>query len=155
MTSIQVEIEGIDALLARYAEAPELTESAAHYAMQQSVSYLEKEVKKLTPVVSGTLRRSVTSRATKLGPVVVGVVWSPQNYAAAVEEGAKPRVIVPRHKKALYWKGADHPVLRVNWPGFEGRRMFQKGMDNARIQIETFFRDAAQRVADWLEFGKK
>jgi hypothetical protein len=39
------------------------------------------------------------------------------NYAADVELGTAPHVIVPRNTKALYWPGADHPVARVNHPG--------------------------------------
>jgi phage gpG-like protein len=40
-------------------------------------------------------------------------------YAAAHQFGAeiRPRTIVPRRKKALYWPGAAHPVRVVNHPG--------------------------------------
>jgi hypothetical protein len=41
------------------------------------------------------------------------------NYAADVELGTPPHVILPRNKKALHWPGADHPVARVNHPGTE------------------------------------
>lgn len=39
------------------------------------------------------------------------------NYAADVELGTAPHVILPRNKKALHWPGADHPVAKVNHPG--------------------------------------
>jgi hypothetical protein len=34
-------------------------------------------------------------------------------------DGAKirPHKIIPKNKKALYWKGASHPVRSVNHPG--------------------------------------
>lgn len=40
-------------------------------------------------------------------------------YATIQHDGGKtaPHVILPRHKKALFWQGAEHPVRRVNHPG--------------------------------------
>ena len=40
-------------------------------------------------------------------------------YATIQHEGGtiKPHVILPKHKKALFWKGAAHPVKKVNHPG--------------------------------------
>ena len=40
-----------------------------------------------------------------------------RTYAAYVELGTDPHVILPKDKKALYWKGAPHPVGKVNHPG--------------------------------------
>ena len=38
-------------------------------------------------------------------------------YGAFLEEGTPPHIIRPKNKKALYWKGAAHPVKQVNHPG--------------------------------------
>lgn len=38
-------------------------------------------------------------------------------YAPYVEFDTKPHIIVPREKKSLFWKGAKHPVGKVNHPG--------------------------------------
>jgi len=38
-------------------------------------------------------------------------------YGRYLEEGTKPHIIKPKRKKALYWKGAKHPVKSVNHPG--------------------------------------
>jgi hypothetical protein len=38
-------------------------------------------------------------------------------YGGILEEGSKPHIIRPKNKKALYWKGADHPVKLVHHPG--------------------------------------
>lgn len=38
-------------------------------------------------------------------------------YARAVHDGRPPMVIKPARKKALYWKGAAHPVKAVRHPG--------------------------------------
>jgi hypothetical protein len=141
----------LEAVAARYNEAPAIVERESHLAMEKSVFYLEGQVKRLTPVVTGTLRRSVTGRSTTMGPVVLGLVFSPQNYAAVVERGARPRQIFPRKKKALYWPGARHPVAYVNWPGFRGRFMFQRGLEKSRPQINQFFDNALQIVSAYID----
>ena len=38
-------------------------------------------------------------------------------YGIWLEEGTPPHEIRPKNKKALYWKGAKHPVKKVNHPG--------------------------------------
>ena len=38
-------------------------------------------------------------------------------YAPMVEYGTRAHVIKPKNKKVLYWKGAAHPVKKVNHPG--------------------------------------
>lgn len=38
-------------------------------------------------------------------------------YGGVLEDGSKPHIIRPKNKKALYWKGADHPVKLVHHPG--------------------------------------
>lgn len=42
------------------------------------------------------------------------------DYGEVLEEGSKPHVIEPKNKKYLYWKGAAHPVKKVNHPGTKG-----------------------------------
>jgi len=42
-------------------------------------------------------------------------------YARAVHDGRPARTIRAKKKKALYWKGAAHPVKAVNQPATRGR----------------------------------
>jgi hypothetical protein len=42
------------------------------------------------------------------------------DYGEILEEGSKPHVITPKNGKYLYWKGASHPVKKVNHPGTKG-----------------------------------
>lgn len=67
-------------------------------------------VPKRTSRLHDSLRAEVRDKVLRVGSLDV-------NYAADVELGTAPHVIVPRNKKALYWPGADHPVARVNHPG--------------------------------------
>jgi hypothetical protein len=65
-------------------------------------------------VVTGHLMRGIT---TKIGNMEVTVHTSNIKYAPMVEYGTKPHIIKPKNKKALYWKGARHPVKSVRHPG--------------------------------------
>ena len=65
-------------------------------------------------VVTGHLRRGIT---TNVGNMEVIVHTSNIKYARGVEYGTKPHVIKAKSKKALYWKGAKHPVKSVRHPG--------------------------------------
>lgn len=46
-------------------------------------------------------------------------------YGGILEEGSKPHIIRPKNKKALYWKGAAHPVKAVNHPGTKPRAIVE------------------------------
>lgn len=64
---------------------------------------------------TGRLRASITHRATRTTlEVGTNVV-----YAAIHQFGGRtpPRTIRPRKKKALWWRGAPHPVAKVEHPG--------------------------------------
>ena len=59
----------------------------------------------------GNFRRGMT----------VTVHTSNIKYAVMVEKGTKAHIIKPKDKKALYWKGATHPVKKVNHPGSKAK----------------------------------
>lgn len=64
---------------------------------------------------TGRLAASITSRFTARSASVGTNVA----YAAIHQFGGRtgPHVIRPKHKKALFWSGAKHPVKSVNHPG--------------------------------------
>jgi len=67
-------------------------------------------------------------------------------YAIPVHEGVAPHVITPTNKKALFWKGAAHPVRSVNYPGFAGRKYIERPLLELRPQYEAFIAAAARRA---------
>lgn len=84
-------------------------------AMQKVVFQGEALMKRETPVKTGTLRRSITSRVEQGGNR--GVIGTNVEYARSVHEGTRPHFIRPKRAKALFWKGARHPVRVVRHPG--------------------------------------
>ena len=69
-------------------------------------------------VKTGYLRNGIT---TDVGNLEVTVHTSNIKYARMVEEGTRPHTIRARGKKALYWKGAKHPVKSVRHPGSKAK----------------------------------
>ena len=65
-------------------------------------------------VDTGHLRRGIGNFRRGM---TVTVHTSNIKYAVMVEKGTKAHIIKPKDKKALYWKGARHPVKSVRHPG--------------------------------------
>jgi hypothetical protein len=58
------------------------------------------------------------------------------------DEGTKgPYLIRPRRKKALYWRGARHPVKRVRHPGLKAQRFTEKVLE----ATDRYFPDEMER----------
>jgi phage gpG-like protein len=87
-------------------------------------------------VRTGRLRKSFSMISQKKGDVFAVGLKSDVEYANIQHEGGKtaPHVIMPRNKKALFWKGANHPVKKVNHPG-------------SRIRAKHFFSKPISTVA--------
>lgn len=77
----------------------------------------------LCPVDTGRLRASGSMRIAERGSAVVGQVEYTADYAAAVHNGTRPRVIVPRRGRYLRFQVGDRTVYarRVNHPGTPAR----------------------------------
>ena len=69
-------------------------------------------------VKTGHLRHGI---ATNVGNLEVTVHTSNIKYARIVEEGSRPHTIRAKGKKALYWKGARHPIKSVRHPGSKAK----------------------------------
>lgn len=63
------------------------------------------------------------------------VVGTNLGYAKAVHDGSPPHVIRPKGKKALYWRGAAHPVRSVRHPGYKGNPFITDGLQAQRGAI--------------------
>jgi hypothetical protein len=111
-----------------------LVTSNKRQAMSRVVLRGEAIVKREAPVKTGMLRRSITGKVEAGGNR--GIVGTNVRYARAVHEGYDPFIIRPKAAKALYWKGAKHPVRRVRHPGFKGDPFIKRGGDKLRPVAE-------------------
>lgn len=111
-----------------------LVSSAKQTAMQRAVLVVEAQAKRESPVKTGTLRRSITSRVERGGDR--GVVGTHLRYARSVHDGSRPHIIRPKRAKALFWRGARHPVTSVNHPGNRANPFFVRALERVRPQVE-------------------
>lgn len=74
---------------------------------------LQNALRLASPVDKGALRNSIKVRAKNNNKLEITMV----EYGKFVEFGTLPYTIKPSNKKALNWKGAQHPVKKVNHPG--------------------------------------
>lgn len=102
-------------------------------AVVQTGVDVQNEAKRRCPVDTGLLRSSIVHQVTGSGSSVNVTVGSRVSYAADVEYGTAPHVIVPRNKKALYWPGAAHPVAKVNHPGTRAQPFMRPAVEMAPI----------------------
>lgn len=91
----------------------------------------------LSPWDTGNLRASHTMDIKVIkAKRVIGRVTTRVNYALAVHEGARPRVIKAKRKKALKFKMGGRTVFAksVRHPGNEGRPWLHRAMTEVAHQ---------------------
>lgn len=93
-------------------------------------------------VKTGHLRRGIT---TNVGNMEATVHTSNIKYAVMVEKGTKAHIIRPKNKKALYWKGASHPVKQVNHPGSKAKPYLIPAFDKEVL----YFVEKLKEVVEW------
>lgn len=93
-------------------------------------------------VKTGHLRRGIT---TNIGNMEATVHTSNIKYAVMVEKGTKAHIIRPKNKKALYWKGASHPVKQVNHPGSKAKPYLIPAFDKE----VPYFVEKLKEVVEW------
>jgi HK97 gp10 family phage protein len=121
-----------DAVAKRVAAWSQNVNPALAKATLEAATVLTASAKRESPVKTGRLRRSISYQA---GGQLRYVVAPAVPYAAAVHGGTRPRTIVPTTKRALFWKGARHPVKRVNHPGSKGDPFMTRALSKSEPRI--------------------
>ena len=93
-------------------------------------------------VKTGHLRRSIS---VDIGNLEATIHTSNVKYAVMVEKGTKAHIIKPKSKKALYWKGASHPVKQVNHPGSKAKPYLIPAFEKE----VPYFIDKLKEVVEW------
>jgi hypothetical protein len=111
---------------------------ATAVAMDRVMADCVDSAKHLCPVKTTTLQRSIQMRPTKKeGKGLVGY-WGSFNlkYAIYHELGTgmygpagRGYEIRPKHARALFWPGAQHPVMVVHHPGVHPRPFLRPSAD--------------------------
>ena len=115
---IRIDTSELDKFAVEITKLDGKTEDNVQKVLNNTGFKIEAKAKGNVPVDTGHLRRGIT---TKIGDMEVIVHTSNIKYARGVEFGTRPHLIKPKNKKALYWKGASHPVKTVRHPGSKAK----------------------------------
>jgi HK97 gp10 family phage protein len=104
--------------------------------MRRATLIVEAQAKRESPVRTGHLRRSITSRVDTSGKR--GYVGTNVRYAQAVHEGTRARTIRPRSANALAFRVGNARVVRksVRHPGTKANPFLRRAFDKARPRVE-------------------
>ena len=114
--------------------------------VKNSAFNIEKNAKsnltKNKSVATGHLRRGISTDIRGLGATIH---TSNIKYAPGVEYGTKAHIIRPKNKRFLYWKGAKHPVKKVNHPGSKAKPYLIPAFNQEKDQ----FLEKLKEVISW------
>jgi len=155
MAETVLTIKGLDELIERFSDAPEIVDREIDRAMQRSVQKLQTDVKVGTPVDTGRLRGSITGQVSGRGLETKGLVGTKVQYAPYVEYGTAPHfpplgaleVWARRHGKTA-WGVA----LKIAAFGTRPREMFKRAFEKNVGWIQDEFGKVAERILE--ELGK-
>ena len=125
----------------RAGQAAKLVKPEMRTAMQRSVLMVQREAQRETPVVTGTLRRSLTTEATPER----GTVGTNIPYARAVHDGRGE--VRPVRAKVLRWVTADGTVVFARRSGPTRGKPFLFGpFRRLQPQIRKEFAQVPKRI---------
>ena len=160
MAQMSITITGLPELIAKCKKP--IHAAPIRKAFTDSVLDLEAKAKSLTPRMTGNLQRSITHKIdgaaiptfAQVGLLGGGPVGkSGARYGVYVHEGTKPHTIVARKGKALFWKGARHPVKRVRHPGTAAQPFLRNALAAMAGRIQGYFDRAAREIES--QWGSK
>lgn len=136
---------------------------AVKKAMVVSMALLERDIVRRTPVDTGTLRGSISSKIKGIGLDMVGKAFSPLVYAAPVELGISRRVMpniaaIKRwviHKR-FQWGGMKPNQIaflvarKIKERGTEGKFMFRDTFKADKKKVISIFRLYIRRAVKTL-----
>ncbi len=140
---MNAQIIGLDGLLADFKKAGIEAKPIINAALFNAVTLTQKNIRAEAPHKTGALQRSVLTNVSYPS----AIVNTDEKYAAMVEGGTKPHLIVPKNKKALFWKGALNPYKAVQHPGTKANPFFQRGVEQSINGILEQFTKVAEKLA--------
>ena len=143
---IKIDTSEIDKFVIDLKDTSENIRSDVQKVLKKSGFNIEARAKRNVSnngsVKTGHLRRGVT---TDIGNMEVTVHTSNIKYARGVEEGTRPHTIRAKNKKALYWKGAKHPVKSVRHPGSKAKPFLIPAFEKEK---EVIMKDL-EKIVKW------
>jgi hypothetical protein len=157
MPIYSIEIIGLNRLVTAFKQAPQLVVKKCGEGIKNSVHMIRPIMKQEAPIGKpgggkghpGMLRRSIYARYANFeGEVGPDLAVTP--YAYYVHEGTRPYDIRPKTKKALFWKGASHPVKVVHHPGIRANPFVARTAEKVTPMVNAIFGKIADDIVNKL-----
>jgi len=113
--NIEIKMEGLEALQKQLEEYAKKSPEKARKAVNYTLYDIQSEAKTIVHKKTSNLASHIDVEMDPTEPS--GVCGTNVKYGPDLEFGTAPHDIRPVAKKALYWKGASHPVKVVHHPG--------------------------------------
>ena len=139
---IKIDSSDLNKFSAILRELPDEIKNDVRKVVKNSAFNIERNAKSSASVKTGHLKRSIS---TKIGDMEATIHTSNLKYAPMVEFGTRPHIIRAKNKKALYWKGASHPVKQVSHPGSKAKPYLIPAFEKEKDQ----FLEKLKEVIRW------
>ena len=150
MLRFRVETPGMKLATSRLqGEIPRGIQKRIDEGARQTAKVALGRARDYAPKRTGRLAKSLY--VGKEGPMRY-YVTSRLKYYPYVILGTRPHIIRPRHKKALYWPGARHPVAIVHHPGTKPNDFMDKALRGSYLDM-VFKRIIEQLQRLWDELS--
>ena len=143
---IKINTDEIDKFAVELTELSEKSRDNVQKAIKKSAFNIEAKAKNNLKANRSVVTRHLTRNvATQMGDLEATIHTSNLKYAPAVEFGTRAHIIRAKNKKALYWKGATHPVKQVNHPGSKAKPFLIPAFEKEKDQ----FLEKLKEVIKW------
>ncbi len=133
-----ITIKNLAKIKIAFKKAPELARRQYLLAIKLSADSIKRTMQNEVPMKTRNLRRSIQSKVSGT-KAIIGPNLNDAPYALFVHEGTRAHDIRPRTKKALFWKGARHPVKSVRHPGTKANKFVDRTAQKGGKDVNKIF----------------
>ena len=152
MSNFEIEIKGLDTLKTAIRRSPKMVYGELSNAIKTSVHFIRPIMRGEAPNKSGKLSRHIFANAKGLEGTI-GPDLDIIPYARYVHDGTGPYTIRPKTKKALFWKGALHPVKLVHHPGIVANPFVERTAGQIKAPVQAIFKKTISRIISNIHKG--
>lgn len=154
MPSITYEVVGLDPLVAKLQGGSRLMGQPLRKALTTGALLVEGEAKRLVPVDTGNLRRTITHRVDRSAIPLFAEIGTNAPYAQVVHDGRRAGATAPPTSALAGWAGR-HGIPRsalfvlaraIGRRGSRGRPFLRNAFAATRGRIEAAFSQAAREI---------
>ena len=139
MANVDIKLEGMEAVIENLESVIDADKLAA--AIGRACALVERSAKQKAPKGTGELRRSITSKVDKEGNDVIGIVFTPLEYAPYVEFGTG-LFAEEGGRKDVPWNYQDDEGEWHSTSGMKPRPYMRPALNENREQIKRIIGEA-------------